>query len=92
MKKRKVRDLIIAVVFFLAGFLMMSCGADVVMAKQNKPLKIWHENENGYCDTWNLIDEKTNVNYIVVTSFGPHGQSCTISPRFNADGSLYVNE
>lgn len=98
MKKEKVRilrELVIAATCFIVGFLAMSCGADVALAGQkvqDKPLKIWYENKNGYCETWNLVDDETGVNYIVVTTSSPRGLSCTITPRFNIDGSLYVSE
>lgn len=55
-------------------------------AAQERPLKIWFENENGKLKTYCLVDEKTGVNYIVVaTDGGNGGKAPTITPRLNAD-------
>lgn len=62
-----------------------------VDAAQDRPLKIWFENENGQMQTFCLVDENTGVNYIVVTGelySDPVGVA--ITPRLNADGSLYI--
>lgn len=74
------------VVVFLAG----ACSVGTVDAGQNHPLKIWKQNENGYANTWNVVDENTGVNYIVVTTYDSRGNSIAITPRLNADGTLYV--
>lgn len=64
-----------------------------VDAAQDYPLKIWKQNENGVFTTLNVVDEKTGVNYIVVSAesyYGDHTVTVAITPRLNADGSLYV--
>lgn len=69
-----------------------SCATDVV-AEQTYPLKIWLQNENGMCKTWNVIDEDTGVNYVVVTTNRSNADySIAITPRLNADGSLYISK
>lgn len=91
--KKKLRTFLLAATFVLFGFLLGACGSNV-MAEQNYPLKIWKQNENGMCSTWNLVDEDTGVNYIVVTTWYSNGnsagRSCAITPRLNVDGSLYI--
>lgn len=74
------------VVAFLAG----ACSVGTVDAGQNHPLKIWKQNKNGYANTWNVIDSDTGVNYVVVSTDSPDGYSIAITPRLNADGTLYV--
>lgn len=75
------------VVAFLAG----ACSVGIVDAGQNHPLKIWKQNENGYASTWNVVDSNTGVNYVVVSTDAPNGgYSVAITPRLNADGTLYV--
>lgn len=79
----------------LAAFLFGACSVGTVEAGQNHPLKIWKQNDNGYAHTWNIVDESTGVNYIVVTTHyaANSGEySIAITPRLNADGSLYVTK
>lgn len=84
------------VLFALAlvvAFLFGACSVGTAEAGQNHPLKIWKQNENGRAWTWNVVDENTGVNYIVVTtgSSGSHdGWSIAITPRLNEDGTLYI--
>ncbi len=64
-----------------------------VNAEQDKPLKIWLENENGKMQTYQLVDEETGVNYIVVSGeLYQKGIGTAITPRLNADGSLYTSK
>lgn len=90
-----MKKFIFGAVFVLTGFLLGACGSNV-MAEQTHPLKIWKQNENGMCNTWNIVDENTGVNYIVVTTWYSNGnsggRSCAITPRLNADGSLYISK
>ena len=77
------------------AFMVGACSpVSEVVAEQKRPLKIWFENENGYYKTFNVIDENTGVNYVVVSAesiYGDKSQSIAITPRLNADGSLYVS-
>lgn len=61
-------------------------------AAQDYPLKIWKQNTNGQYDTFNVVDEATGVNYVVVGACCSRGHTVTICPRYNADGSLYVSK
>ena len=78
----------LAVLLALSLFCAMIVQVD---AAQDRPLKIWYHNENGHVQTYNLVDDITGVNYVVVTTERGNGElSCAITPRLNADGSLYV--
>lgn len=77
-------------------FFLGACSATVVNAEQSYPLKIWKQNRNGQMETWQLVDEDTGVNYIVVAPKYSDGNGnsydgIAIIPRYNADGSLYVS-
>lgn len=87
-----MRKFIFGTVFVLTGFLLGACGSNV-MAEQNYPLKIWKENTNGKMETFCLVDEATGVNYIVVTGeLYQKGIGTAITPRLNADGTLYLED
>lgn len=75
----------LAVLLALCLFFTMIVRVD---ATQDRPLKIWAENENGMFRTLKVVDEDTGVNYIVVSHDYKH--TIAICPRYNADGSLYV--
>lgn len=91
-----MRITIKAMAVILVIILVMSLTCAIVMpanAAQDYPLKIWKQNENGVFTTLNVVDEKTGVNYIVVSAesyYGDHTFTVAITPRLNADGSLYV--
>ncbi len=73
-------------------FLLGACSVGVANAEQTWPLKIWHQNDNGPMHTYCVVDDDTGVNYIVVSTERGNGEySIAITPRFNADGSLYVS-
>ena len=78
------------------AFVVGACSpVSEVVADQKRPLQIWKENENGNYNTFKVIDEKTGVNYIVVSAEALYGQgqlSIAITPRLNADGTLYVSK
>ena len=75
------------------AFMVGACSpVSEVIAEQVKPLKIWFENENGIYSTLYVKDENTGVNYVVVSAGkAGHGVTIAITPRLNADGSLYVS-
>lgn len=85
---------IFIVILLIAAFLLGACSTTVVNAEQNYPLKIWKQNRNGQMETWQLVDEDTGVNYIVVApNYSGTGRSydgIAITPRLNADGTLFV--
>ena len=89
---KKIKGLIFATGFVLCGFVIGACGTSVE-AKQDKPLKIWFENQNGKMETYQLVDEETGVNYIVVSGeLYQKGFGTAITPRLKADGSLYMSK
>lgn len=88
MRKSKI---VTAIMFLICGFILGACGSTVA-ASQNRPLTIWFENSNGMMQTYCLVDENTGVNYIVVSGeLYSRGIGTAITPRLNADGSLYVS-
>ena len=52
----------------------------------------WASNSGFYGITYTVVDNETGVNYIVVERNSTYGKGISITPRFNADGSLYVSE
>ena len=84
---------IVIVLMCLICFVFGACVPIVANADQTRPLKIWLHNENGRLQTFCLIDENTGVNYIVVaTNDANGGDAPAITPRLNADGTLYVTD
>lgn len=83
----------LAVLLVMCLFFTMTVRVDAAQRyTQDRPLKIWFENENGQYKTLNLVDEDTGVNYIVIAAVSLYGDKTTtvaITPRLNADGSLY---
>lgn len=89
---KKVRTILFSVALALSSFIFGACGYNV-MAEQNYPLKIWFQNENGAYNTLYVEDENTGVNYVVVaTEVGGGNRSIAITPRLNADGTLYTSK
>lgn len=87
----KLRNIIIAITLVLCGIFVGACGT-TASAEQNYPLKIWKHNENGSYETLCLVDNSTGVNYIVVGTQRGNGElSVAITPRLNADGTLYCS-
>ena len=75
------------------AFLLGACCTVEVEAAQDNPIKIWPENENGPYRTLCIVDEETGVNYIV-TAIEAYGRwyGIALTPRLNADGSVYTNK
>lgn len=80
------------VLLLVVAFLLGACSVGVVGAEQKNPIKIWYQNENAYVHTWIVVDDTTGVNYIALTTEQSTHDSltCTITPRLNPDGTLYV--
>lgn len=88
--KRKISFLAIGLVIGL----LVGCGA-TASAEQDKPLKIWLENQNGVVYTYKVVDSETGVNYVVTASRYNNGypiEAMAMCPRYNADGSLYAGK
>lgn len=84
-------------IFIIIGMMFMfilgSCAVTTVSAEQTWPLKIWKQNENGCFTTLCLVDENTGVNYIVVSGQNySNTPTIAITPRLNADGTLYTGD
>lgn len=83
---------LLALVCCLAMFGLGACTSISVSAEQNYPIKIWKQNENGCFTTLCVVDEDTGVNYIVVSGQNySNTPTIAITPRLNADGSIYVD-
>lgn len=82
------------IAIILMCLICLTLGACIPMsanAEQTRPLKIWYHNSNGAMHTYCLRDDDTGVNYVVVSTERGNGEySIAITPRLNADGSLYV--
>lgn len=75
------------------AFMVGACSpVSEVVAEQKRPLKISFENNNGSMNTYFVWDENTGVNYVVVENNFYRGGGVAITPRLNADGSLYVGK
>ena len=84
---------IILIIAILSAFFLGACSSCNVTAEQTWPLKIWYQNSNGALHTYCVIDDDTGVNYVVVSTERGNGEySIAITPRLNADGSLYVEK
>lgn len=84
---------ILVIISMIAMFLFGACSATNASAEQNNPIKIWMQNTNAAYHTLKVVDDDTGVNYIVVsTERGNGGYSVAITPRLNADGTLYVSK
>lgn len=84
-------------IFIIIGMMFMfilgSCAVTTVSAEQTWPLKIWKQNENGCFTTLCLVDENTGVNYIIVSGQNySNTPTIAITPRLNADGTLYTGD
>lgn len=82
-----------AVIALVIGILLGACGITSVSAIQENPIKIWPENENGPYKVMKVIDDDTGVNYIAVVAhqYDNGGWGLAVTPRLNADGTLYVS-
>lgn len=89
--KKKMKNVLLAIILILSGFILGACGSNVI-AEQTYPLKIWKQNENGKMETFCVVDEDTGVNYIVVTGeLYEKSVGTAITPRLNANGTLYIS-
>lgn len=83
------------IVYVLIGVILTFTLLTSVSAAANdsgNPLKIWFHNSNGKYQVLEVHDDITGVNYVVVSrDYYDNSCSVAICPRYNADGSLYVN-
>lgn len=83
---------ILLIISMITMFLLGACSAETVSANQDNPIKIWRQNSTAMYNTLKVVDDDTGVNYIVVSMHDHRGNAISITPRLNADGSVYVNE
>ena len=73
------------------ALMLIGCCTEAEAAEQTSPLKIWGQNTNGAYHTAVVVDDETGVNYVVVsTSCYSNAIPIAITPRLNADGTLYT--
>ena len=84
-----VRNIILSGTFLLTGVFLGAC--TTTYAEQESSLKVTGDLNSANINTWIVVDEDTGVNYIVFSRFGS-GVSVSITPRLNADGSLYTSK
>lgn len=95
MKENSTACIVVLIILVTALVLIGIGGIFVVKAdaSQDYPLKIWPQNENGRFMTLVVVDEDTGVNYVVVSGeMYEKTMGLAISPRYNADGSLYITD
>lgn len=77
----------------IAAFTLGACSdAGVQVNDEEETVAVfsftWNSHNGLYGDTYIAVDNETGVNYIAVE----RNNGVSITPRFNADGSLYVSE
>ena len=88
---KRIAFILVCIMCFILG----ACSVSTVSAEQNHPLKIWAQNKNGDYNTLNIVDSNTGVNYVVVSLYRTGSSAyggIAITPRLNADGSLYITK
>ena len=86
-----MKKLMIVITIFIS-FSLGACSTVTVSAEQTWPLKIWKHNDNDPFHTLCVVDDNTGVNYVVVSTERGNGEySIAITPRLNADGTLYTS-
>ena len=58
-------------------------------AAQKEQLEIYEASNKNYYDKFIIVDSITGVNYIVIECCN---KAVSMTPRLNADGSLYVSK
>lgn len=87
-----MKTFLLSITLILSGFILGACGSNVI-AEQTHSLKIWKQNENGKMETFCVVDEDTGVNYVVVTAGTNNTENgVAITPRLNADETLYISK
>ena len=76
----------LAVLLALSLIFVVAVKAD---AAQDELFYITSGYSDAYYIVYNLVDNETGVNYIMMTR---RGKTAYVTPRLNADGSLYVSK
>lgn len=91
----KKKAYIIITLIFILGLFIGGCSTISTNAKEksSKRVETYYIGEaiSGGYDVYTIVDDKTGVNYLVLTRWNTGGE-IAICPRYNADGSLYVSE
>ena len=84
----KIKSFIFAILFTITGVILGACGSVESHATHASNFKMYKEIEKGSMEVHYLIDGSTGVNYIVLDRYKG---GVTITPRLNADGTLYTS-
>ena len=85
----KFKSFIFATLFTITGAILGACGSVESHATHSSNFKMYKEIEEGSMELHYLIDETTGVNYIVLDRYKG---GVAITPRLNANGTLYISE
>lgn len=87
------KRIICIVLCAVMALMLIGCGSKAEAVGQEAPLKIWHQNTNRDYHTFVVVDDETGVHYVVVSGhIQGNSVSIAITPRLNADGTLYTGE
>jgi len=78
-----MRKTILAIITGIAIGLLVGCGAGT-KAEHESEFTAWEETDDVYV----VMDKATGVQYVLVGT----ARGCAITPRLNADGTLYTGE
>lgn len=87
--KKKTIAIIVTLLFIVS---VIACGsAPARVAGSNNSSNKKMELVSYYGDFEEYRDTETGVHYFVYTESTGYGKGCAITPRYNADGTLYVD-
>ncbi len=86
----KLKTIIITCIFTLAGFIVGCASETTHASNNNNNFEIKYENDKiSRQFIYITIDKETGVNYIIASHIDG---GISITPRYNADGTLYISE
>ena len=91
---KKIKETIFVAGLLVCSFILGACGS-TVDAKSSGNFTISSETgEHGRVEVYNLVDEETKINYIVVAGYTVDGggYSVAITPRLKSIGELYESK
>lgn len=94
MKKSSLYSKIVLFLVFCAAILFIySCFTNSAHADTDAVIRYWNQDKNGVYRTGIVIDKETGVHYIVVSAQNySNAVTVSVTPRLNADGTLFVSK
>ena len=96
---KNIKSIIFSLMFIYVGFILGACGNVTIASSSNVNETLRYvesfEKNNGMVEIFEYVDKETGVNYIVLGSWhktGARYEGITITPKLNADGSLYISK